>query len=128
MSDYIDKLSATSIPVVPKEHRKQFANYDDAFETGWNEALAYVNDIQPADVVSRENYESMERTVYLLNKALQKSVEVVRCKGCEYWNKDEDVLNDGICDEWSDFEDSIIRYTNPDDYCSLGERKEQDNE
>ena len=47
--------------------------------------------------------------------------EIVRCKDCEFWDKDESVLNGGICDEWSDFEDSIIRYTNPDDYCSKGE-------
>ena len=56
-------------------------------------------------------------------------IEVVRCKDCKFWNKDENTLNNrGICDEWSDFEDSIIRYTNPDDYCSLGERKEQEDE
>lgn len=53
------------------------------------------------------------------------AVEVVRCKDCEFWNKDEDVLNGGICDEWSDFEDGLYRYTKGDDYCSLGERKEK---
>lgn len=49
--------------------------------------------------------------------------EIIRCKDCDFWNKDENILG-GICDEWSDFEDSIIRYTKPDDYCSFGERKE----
>ena len=118
MSDYIDKLSATSIPVVPKEHRKQFANYDDAFETGWNEALAYVNDIQPADVVSREDYESMERTVDLLNKALQKSVEVVRCKDC---------IHNDQCKHrvvmW--VEDPMNTWHKDIDFCSYGERREK---
>ena len=51
-------------------------------------------------------------------------VEVVRCKECKFWNKDENVLR-GICDEWSDFEDGISRYTGSDDYCSYGERKEK---
>ena len=119
MSDYIDKLSATSIPVVPKEHRKQFANYDDAFETGWNEALAYVNDIQPADVVSRENYESMERTVDLLNKALQKSVEVVRCKDCKKRNTRTCMMNNNV---------GMNKDLFDDDYCSYGERVEQEHE
>lgn len=116
MSEYIDKLSATSIPVVPKEHRKQFANYDDAFETGWNEALAYVNDIQPADVVSRESYGSMERTVNLLNKALQKSVEVVRCEDCKWWDSKEHKCA---------IRDSYGWDYKPTDYCSYGERKEK---
>lgn len=61
MSDYINKYIATSIPVLPKEHRKQFTSYDDAFETGWNEALSCVNIVPSADVV-----------------------EVVRCKDCKY--------------------------------------------
>lgn len=119
MSEYIDKLSATSIPVVPKEHRKQFANYDDAFETGWNEALAYVNDIQPADVVSRESYESMERTVNLLNKALQKSVEVVRCKDCRWWDSEEHncVIRDSYGWDYK-----------PTDFCSYGENAEAQEE
>ena len=49
--DYIKKNEAISIPVLPKEHRKQFSSYDDAFETGWNEALSCVNLIPSADVV-----------------------------------------------------------------------------
>lgn len=61
MSDYINKYIATSIPVLPKEHRKQFTSYDDAFETGWNEALSCVNIVPSADVV-----------------------EVVRCKDCKH--------------------------------------------
>ena len=56
-------------------------------------------------------------------------VEVVRCKGCKFWNKDENVLNNrGICDEWSDYENGINRYTGRDDYCSCGKGKEQEHE
>lgn len=61
MSDYIKREEATSIPVIPKEHRKHFNNLDDAFETGWNEALACVNRIPSAEVA-----------------------EVVHCKDCKY--------------------------------------------
>ena len=56
-------------------------------------------------------------------------IEVVRCKDCKFWNKDENVLNNrGICDEWSDYENGINRYTGRDDYCSCGKGKEQDHE
>ena len=41
--DLISRADAISIPVLPKEHRKQFKNFDDAFETGWNEALSCIN-------------------------------------------------------------------------------------
>jgi len=48
-TDLISRQDATSIPVLPKEHRKVFRNEDDAFETGWNEALACVNMLPSAD-------------------------------------------------------------------------------
>lgn len=51
-------------------------------------------------------------------------VEVLRCKYCDSWNEDENILG-GMCDEWSDYEDGLIRYTKPDDYCSYGEKKEK---
>ena len=35
-SDLISRQAATSIPILPKEHRKVFKGEDDAFETGWN--------------------------------------------------------------------------------------------
>ena len=47
--DLISRQAATSIPIIPKEHRKVFKGEDDAFETGWNEALACVNMIPSAD-------------------------------------------------------------------------------
>ena len=59
--DYIKKNEATTIPVLPKEHRKQFKSYDDAFETGWNEALSCVNLMPSVDVV-----------------------KVTRCKDCKW--------------------------------------------
>ena len=74
MSDYIKREEATSVPVVPKEHRKHFNSLDDAFETGWNEALACVNMIPSADVV-----------------------EVVRCKDCKHWSEYMEGI--GVCDK-----------------------------
>lgn len=49
MSDLISRQAATSIPVLPKEHRKCFKDMDDAFETGWNKALSCVNMLPSAD-------------------------------------------------------------------------------
>lgn len=48
MEDLISRQAATSIPILPKEHRKVFRDEDDAFETGWNEALACVNRLPSA--------------------------------------------------------------------------------
>lgn len=42
-TDCISRQAATSIPIIPKEHRKIFKSIDDAFETGWNEALSCAN-------------------------------------------------------------------------------------
>ena len=81
MSEYINKYIATSIPVLPKEHRKQFTSYDDAFETGWNEALSCVNIVPSADVV-----------------------EVVRCKDCIF-NNDGWCGADHLGSRWIESED-----------------------
>ena len=50
--DLISRLEATSIPILPKEHRKIFKSVDDAFETGWNEALSCVNMLPSAHLVN----------------------------------------------------------------------------
>lgn len=48
-TDLISRQAAISIPILPKEERKQFKDYDDAFETGWLEALACVNMLPPVE-------------------------------------------------------------------------------
>ena len=53
-------------------------------------------------------------------------VEVVRCKDCKYYIPKENLADeyanpigaDGLCD-------NTDKYTDEDDYCSYGERKEQ---
>ena len=56
MDDLISRQAATSIPILPKEHRKIFKSIDDAFETGWNEALSCVN-MLPSAQPDAEKYE-----------------------------------------------------------------------
>lgn len=113
------------------------SRYIDADEFLENESEAYMRaqvnlakehadkTIDPTRYVN----EAVHKKIQMLINATESAdvVEVIRCKYCEFWNKDENILG-GICDEWSDFEDGIINYTKPDDYCSRGERKEQENE
>lgn len=57
MDDSISRQAAISIPILPKEHRKMFKSIDDAFETGWNEALSCVNMLpsaQPEPLTDKE--------------------------------------------------------------------------
>lgn len=58
------------------------------------------------------------------------AVPVVRCKDCDFWRGD---LKTGRaewgnvtapCEEWSDPENGHTRYTQPTDFCSYGERKD----
>ena len=51
-----------------------------------------------------------------------KTIDVVRCRECKWWQEDDDV---GHCDN----PDGLDNYAKPDDFCSYGERKEgADNE
>ena len=50
------------------------------------------------------------------------AVAVTRCRGCKWWQEDDDV---GHCDN----PDGLDNYAKPDDFCSYGKRKEgADNE
>ena len=53
-------------------------------------------------------------------------VEVVRCKDCDNWkpNGKYGAKGRGACEEFSDAEDGMTRYTGENDYCSYGERKD----
>lgn len=51
-------------------------------------------------------------------------VEVVRCKDCDNWADENG--REGLCQAWSDFENSHYRYTPKNGYCSEGERKDDD--
>lgn len=53
-------------------------------------------------------------------------VEVVRCKDCDNWEYigNLGLKRRGSCAEWSDAEDGMTRYTDENDFCSYGERKD----
>ena len=83
------------------------------------------------EVVSVEDYRSMENTCYKLQKALYEmadapSIDIVRCKECRHnvglSNGDGFWEEDIVCDYWDS--DGLTA----DDYCSYGERKEKCNE
>ena len=56
-------------------------------------------------------------------------VEVVRCKDCVWWNEDDSAgwgdLGNNVCAcAYFSNEDGYTVYTEPNDYCSKGQRKE----
>ena len=51
------------------------------------------------------------------------AVEVVRCKDCKHWNEQDNIFSGCRCTCWK----GIWDYTKPDDFCSYGERR-TDNE
>lgn len=69
MSDLISRQDATSIPILPKEHRKIFKSIDDAFETGWNEALSCVNMLPSAEPDLSEYSDKLWKNAYERGKA-----------------------------------------------------------
>ena len=51
------------------------------------------------------------------------AVEVIRCKDCKYY-RDGDCWHERENDRWIYYQ-SVINEPNPDDYCSLAERKKE---
>ena len=49
------------------------------------------------------------------------AVEVVRCKDCKYWSG-----YGGRCKHWGSPLAGTVHYTNAGDFCSYGERKDND--
>lgn len=48
MNDLISRQAATTIPVMPKEHRHyQTNNLDDAYEQGWNDLQECIENLPP---------------------------------------------------------------------------------
>ena len=87
MADYIKrediiKWIDDSVAQCGNRYDTSQQNMMDLFRTVVNDCLAF------ADVVPREHYESMERTVYLLNKAL---AELAECKTGTWRKKHDDI-------------------------------------
>ena len=58
-------------------------------------------------------------------------VEVVRCKDCGWWNEDDSAgwgdLGNNVCTcAYFSNEDGYTVYTEPNDYCSKGQRMEDE--
>lgn len=77
MEDLISRQAATSIPILPKEHRKVFRDEDDAFETGWNEALACVNRLPSVCLDLSDYCDRLWKLAYERGKAEPKTGEWV---------------------------------------------------
>ena len=48
------------------------------------------------------------------------AVEVVRCKDCEWWVRDEELHDECRCGYWK----GLFDFCKPNDFCSYGERRE----
>ena len=57
--------------------------------------------------------------------------ELIRCKDCDMWDRERSVGKKSLgtyrfqCENWSDFEGGMMRYTSADDFCSYAERREE---
>lgn len=81
----------------------------------------YYNGIQIVDVLNK-HIDRPETIMNCLNNfsnlEVDDAVEVVRCKDCKHWH-DPDENKWGACYEWGG-------YSQENDYCSWGERREDD--
>ena len=64
-------------------------------------------------------YSEVDVANILLHAPTVDAVPVVRCRECKWWHEDDDV---GHCDN----PDGLDNYAKPDDFCSYGERKDDD--
>ena len=56
MDDLISRQDATTIPILPKEHRKyQTMNIDDAYDLGWLDCQNCIEKLPPAQPEIAEN-------------------------------------------------------------------------
>lgn len=95
---------------------KKVSLTDDCFgmgvQTGINHAIECVQEAPAADVVSKETHEAVQKA--LVAFAETDVVQVVRCKDCTHWG-------DTSC------QIKVSQYgLYSDDFCSYGERKEND--
>lgn len=91
-----------------------------------------IKKIFPYDVVDKKRYAINAEVVYkaIQNVTTADVVEVVRCKGCRFWEETviDPITNHhfGFCRhyQWQDVE-GYEKETNDNDFCSYGERKEK---
>lgn len=77
-----------------------------------------------------DNPFSFVPTEFIENAPTIDAEQVVRCKDCKYWNNDifvkftEDFPRGQVCTRFKTLD--YIWHSLPSDYCSLGERKEDE--
>ena len=72
MNDLISRQAATTIPVMPKEHRHyQTNNLDDAYEQGWADLQECIGNLP---------------TVQPNHNAEVSKMGIVHCENCEHWD------------------------------------------
>ena len=99
VGDAISRQSATTIPVMPKEHRHyQTQNLDDAYEQGWNDLQECIENLPSA----------------------QPTQEIIHCKDCRFWKKYKYFNGKPTYAPFCGF-NSI--FTDDNDFCSRAERR-----
>ena len=120
MSDYIkraDLAAALSNLLISPWAKRWMDDY--AYTAGVQEALHFVLDMVNGEVPAEWKIPAAD------------VVEVVRCKDCVWWNEDDSAgwgdLGNNVCAcAYFSNEDGYTVYTEPNDYCSKGERKEDE--
>ena len=81
----------------------------------------YDSQIKPRMYKTKEQY---DRFSYRFDDAeMVEYAEVVRCKECKHWGG---VIYGGRCKQWSAPLAGVTHFTSADDFCSYGERKDND--
>ena len=124
MTDYISRADAIA----------EFAEWvKKANENGetptWNDAVSLIGSLPSADAVSRDVHVGIvNELVKRIEELKADFVKVVRCKDCRHYTEDvwkefggtPIIVAHQICDFWADG-----CKTDPNGYCSYGERAEQ---
>ena len=71
-------------------------------------------------------YEIMTKPAYFQFKKIKDDAGIVRCKNCDMWCEDNNILRGRIinpCAHWSG--EGYTVFTNKNDFCSYGERRDE---
>ena len=99
-----------------------------------SEKLISANDVLKYTVLAgevRNKYMEVVPVYYVREAPAVDAVEVVRCKDCKYWepmNKGSWMVRnrtDGVCRTFIEFQLAERYMTEKDHFCSLGERREE---
>lgn len=92
MAEYVDRLDASTIPVLPEDQRVPFKTANEAFEEGWRQALEMVAMMEPADVVERPKEIAKERLAEILQAEIEGRLKMSKpplmetCGSCKHFH------------------------------------------